>query len=859
MRPAPRPSIVIINVRRKERRRSAFGPLAPLVLLALLPTAARAQDDEALPPVGPPGVLALEVARELAGEIGPRPAGSEGAARGLDAVAARWRAAGLEPHAHGFDAVACPAIRVGGSLMRPAEDTRWLGGRGRNLWVSIPGESSEVVLVGGHIDSEGPDVPGARDDAAAVGLVVETAARLAARARREGPPPRTRVFCVFEGEERGLLGSRAFARDAPGGPVVFALSLDVVGTHGLALNGVGPTIDRAHAAAMTGAARRTGVDLVVPVPHLVFSRAIPQGERSDHGPFARNDVAAFHLFARGDEGFDPCYHTPLDAPGRLDPRALADTARLVDAFIEDLDRALDAPTDDGAFLPVHLPDPLGFTSGSGPWLLPGAVARGFVAVALLVGLGGIVAGGWRALRRPSGLGVLAALRSLALLELTGAAAGTAFVAPFLAASVLKGEAAPWHAPFDAYAAAGAASVATVVVLVWILRPLARRIDAHELHVSLGILGGLLVAGALVAVGVPEVAAIPATIALGLGAGSILASRPRFAAAASLLAFPGVIALTRPGLYRDGALTQTFPETGRIWLLAAAAAGAGLAPVGIALGRFLRDGLLGRPSVDQTSAAASPSAEIRAASLAARRVPWGVGLILPIVVALAAASLSIRATARASHDPGAPRQLVVHHRIDADAGREALVLSARTGAIPASARLLVDGRSLDVVSGASRAERAFEGEAALRPVEIAIAATRPDPRGDPGLVEVEVAVRPAPGAPPIDRIVVDHWVDRATRWELADGSGEAAVSADEPFRTSVFGAETVGGDGPRTRWRFRSATDALQLRVRARVFLADSPRRLELQLDESTTARRYVYVTASRDAVVPSARASNAGR
>jgi hypothetical protein len=541
-----------------------------LLLTVLAATPVRA-DDEA-------GRLALDVTHELTVEVGPRPSGGEAARRALHAIARRFEAAGLTAHEHAFTAVPMPEVAVFGKTFVPAGEALYRNGSGVNVWTIVPGLTSEVVVLGGHVDTDGPDVPGARDDGIACGLIVEAAAHARARALEKGPPRRTLVFCVFEGEERGHFGSRAFVRDrvAPG-DVVLMLALDTLGSDHLALNGVGPTVDRVHAALALEAARRAGVPLSVPLPHLLFSRVLPQGERADHRSFAAAGIPAYHLFSRGPEGFDPCYHSPRDAFDRLDSAAVGATSRFLDAWLELASAAPVTRVGDAHFMPLMLPDPLGFSESVAVVLVPGLVARGIALLSLVGALAGIVAAIGRARRNKA-----SALLSLACSLGLGVVSGGAFLAPFLVGWIVRRGPA-WHAPFGRYLAAGAACVVAMLLLLALRPSLLARASGR----AACLLGALALAGAaalLGALGTLEIALLPALSAAALAVLASFEGGPRRAIA--LLAAPGLVLLARPGLYRDGALTGTLPELGVAWIVATIAVSALLLAPTLALARTL---------------------------------------------------------------------------------------------------------------------------------------------------------------------------------------------------------------------------------------------------------------------------------
>jgi hypothetical protein len=77
-----------------------------------------------------------------------------------------------------------------------------------NVVGEIPGETSDIVLLGAHLDSW--DItPGANDDAAGVAIVMAAARRVAALGRR---PHRTIRVVLFANEEFGASGAKAYAR-----------------------------------------------------------------------------------------------------------------------------------------------------------------------------------------------------------------------------------------------------------------------------------------------------------------------------------------------------------------------------------------------------------------------------------------------------------------------------------------------------------------------------------------------------------------------------------------------------------------------------------------------------------------------
>lgn len=189
----------------------------------------------------------------------------------------------------------------------------------------------ETVMFGAHWDAYGTGTPdaqgrtvraGAADDAIGVAGVLE-----AARAFRGGPKPRrTVLFALWTGEERGLLGSEAYAAHPihPLEKTVANLTMDVLQTAGPArdvvLVGDGQTDLEDRLAAAAAKQGRTITPEALPERGLYF--------RADHFSVARRGVPALLLMgmsgghdlvtggrAAGDAwlaDYMTCYHQACD-------------------------------------------------------------------------------------------------------------------------------------------------------------------------------------------------------------------------------------------------------------------------------------------------------------------------------------------------------------------------------------------------------------------------------------------------------------------------------------------------------------------------------------------------------------------
>lgn len=80
---------------------------------------------------------------------------------------------------------------------------------GRNIVLTVPGETAETILVGAHYDGAG-----AGDNGSGTALLLATAAGL-----RGETPVRTLKYVFFDAEEQGMVGSGCFAAQMSAGEV----------------------------------------------------------------------------------------------------------------------------------------------------------------------------------------------------------------------------------------------------------------------------------------------------------------------------------------------------------------------------------------------------------------------------------------------------------------------------------------------------------------------------------------------------------------------------------------------------------------------------------------------------------------
>ncbi len=206
----------------------------------------------------------------------------------------------------------------------------------RNILAKLPGKvrPNEVVMFGAHWDAYGQGVPdaqgrtvraGANDDGLGVAGLLEIA-----RLFKAGPTPaRSIVFGFWTAEERGLLGSEAYATDPvyPAAQTVANLTLDILQTAGPArdvtLIGEGQNSLETMLAKEAAKQGRRVTPEALPERGLFY--------RADHFPLARRGVPTLLMMAVGGapdlvaggrpageawlKSYMACYHQTCDRIG----------------------------------------------------------------------------------------------------------------------------------------------------------------------------------------------------------------------------------------------------------------------------------------------------------------------------------------------------------------------------------------------------------------------------------------------------------------------------------------------------------------------------------------------------------------
>jgi hypothetical protein len=147
---------------------------------------------------------ALDHVKYLAGAIGPRPMGSPAEKAALTYAAQKLAEYGCQVE------------------WQPVTRSKNTNTASFNVIGRLPGLTSREIVIGGHIDSASPEIPGADDDASGVAVTLELA-RIFGQAKHES----SLVFVAFCGEESGLVGSRHFVKHYPLQNVALMLQLDM--------------------------------------------------------------------------------------------------------------------------------------------------------------------------------------------------------------------------------------------------------------------------------------------------------------------------------------------------------------------------------------------------------------------------------------------------------------------------------------------------------------------------------------------------------------------------------------------------------------------------------------------------------
>jgi hypothetical protein len=299
--------------------------------------------------------------KTLAGEIGARPMGSPNERRAMEFAVQKFREFGLQ------ESFIMPIDRAYSGVERAVVNTRTGIAIGR-----LDGTTDRIIVIGGHIDSANPDIPGANDDGSGSAVVLELARVLAKRSNES-----TIVFALFGGEEQGLVGSRYFVETFPEmEKVVLMLQVDMAnGSDWLV-----PFIDTKTHSAPVWLVRAAYEEfaalgyrgLSYPTHFFTLNAALPGGgASSDHEPFLARGIPAIDFTS---DINDPI-HTPEDSYEHVNPAGLKRSGDLVYRLVERFDGGVPEEKTGNYFL---------YEIGATPLFIPLWAVKLFIVAAVLL-------------------------------------------------------------------------------------------------------------------------------------------------------------------------------------------------------------------------------------------------------------------------------------------------------------------------------------------------------------------------------------------------------------------------------------------------------------------------------------------
>jgi Zn-dependent M28 family amino/carboxypeptidase len=207
---------------------------------------------------------------------------------------------------------------------------------------SDPELRNEVIVVGAHYDHDGERGDqiwnGADDNASGTSGLLELAEAFSAGAR----PARSVILAAWAGEEKGMLGSRFYVRNAPVSleDTIAMFQIDMIGRNedhvanaeeGFlvenaddnqnALNMIGSVFSPD----LRGSFEQTNSEVGLDLKFRYDYRAQNLIRRSDHWSFLSRGVPAIFLFG----GLHPDYHTPNDTADKINYEKVEKVVELV--------------------------------------------------------------------------------------------------------------------------------------------------------------------------------------------------------------------------------------------------------------------------------------------------------------------------------------------------------------------------------------------------------------------------------------------------------------------------------------------------------------------------------------------------
>ncbi len=215
-----------------------------------------------------------------------------------------------------------------------------------NVIGMIPGRShpDEAVIFSAHYDHVNMDLygggvgvfNGANDDASGTTAVIELAKYFSMRRNNE----RTIIFCLFAGEELGLLGSQAFINYIKPETIKAVINIEMIGMH----NATGKNAFMLTGSNYSDLFKILNKNLEGDEVEVQEQGSDPDNlfGRSDNYTFAQEGIPAHTVMCSDDK--EPCYHKPCDDVRRIDMDNMTRIIRAIAKSAETLISGKDTPS-----------------------------------------------------------------------------------------------------------------------------------------------------------------------------------------------------------------------------------------------------------------------------------------------------------------------------------------------------------------------------------------------------------------------------------------------------------------------------------------------------------------------------------
>jgi hypothetical protein len=277
------------------------------LLLILLPTLSFSQTEKFS------ADSAYAYIEQLSATIGPRPMGSQNERMALDWAAEKFKSFGADS----------------ASVMKFTKTKSVNTNSGIALGI-FRGKIDSTIVIGGHSDSAGREIPGANDNASGTACTIELARVWSQRERHY-----TMMFATFGGEEQGLCGSKYFVDHYPDlEKVVLMLALDMAGSDDNIVTIFETDSVQAPKWLVKDAFtidKALGINrLQYPTHFSSINNLGEQGAGSDHEPFLKKGIPAI-CFTNGINNSP--IHTPQDKIDFIDKSMLDEYGQFTDGLI----------------------------------------------------------------------------------------------------------------------------------------------------------------------------------------------------------------------------------------------------------------------------------------------------------------------------------------------------------------------------------------------------------------------------------------------------------------------------------------------------------------------------------------------